>query len=322
MTSTSIPDRATASVTRPPLFTLEQRATPLDYRGLQHARSTEKMEEMGGVELPMLLRLRRKVGDNGRIRIRGGIRGLSRWFGYDHPNGNMYKRLAKLAAPEWDFIAYEVEPNGDTVITVLPPEELRASAGAPGPVVEATPPDQDEIDGTDQHAIKRATPAPQQEAAAPTNADPTAIPMNHDQYQQEGEEKAPTALLAPEQALLYNALLAEGVKSRSHALAAAQALPDRTIADFRDQVAYAAACGKEKPLHYVIALWADGQQFRRPPRKEASPPPTQKGQPDGPQRSAPASPAPNRDVSRPVSPPPGLKLARVRRASPAGTGSG
>lgn len=256
--------------TRSPYYTVIRRGQPVDYRGVHHVRMTPAMRDLPATALKFLFDLRLNIGDNDQVVISGGTRGVSRYFGYAKTNGRVRDQLDILASDEHHFIAYTWEDDGTVTITVLPPAEVSTH-----PVATSAQPTADPAGiEADPGGIEASAPPPHQDAVG----DPKRITMNHVKYdQEEGEEKAPTALLTPQQGLLYNALLAEGIQSKAYALKAAQALPDRTIDDFRDQVAYAAECGKNWPLHYVIDLWAKGQQYRRPPRKEATPPPAQKG---------------------------------------------
>lgn len=150
-------------------------------------------------------------------------------------------------------------------VTTHTPAEVVEAGGWGGPRPPRSRPDDE---GSSLHEPS----APRQRLATPQSAPAEGSPgdqhEDHDHDQGVEGDEAPTALLTPQQTLLYNALLAEGVRSHTLARSAAQALPDRTITEFREQVAYAAECGKVRPLPYVIALWSTGQMFCRPTRKE------------------------------------------------------
>jgi hypothetical protein len=143
---------------------------------------------------------------------------------------------------------------------------------------------------------------------------------DHDQYKEEGEGETPTALLSPDQTLLFNALLSEGIQSKQHAMEAITNMPGATLAEFREQVAYAAERGKYAPAAFVLTLWARGQHYRRPAAQPApitAPSGARGGRDNAPRRSANAAAdaahsAPGR-VSPSVStePPPGLAIATI-----------
>jgi hypothetical protein len=186
-------------------------------------------------------------------------------------------------------------------MTPRPPAEVAANGGAWHGRSE-----------TDQRAPAAAPPV-----AAPSAADRArSVTDQHGVMDQHGGGgETPTALLAPDQVILFNALLSEGIHSKQHAMEAIKNMPGATLADFRAQVAYAADRGKHAPMAFVLALWARGQAYRRPaPKPETiTTAPSARGGRDNAARR-PANAAARRSPGRVSpsvsnSPPPELKLA-------------
>jgi hypothetical protein len=192
-------------------------------------------------------------------------------------------------------------------MTPRPPAEVAANGGAWHGRSE-----------TDQRAPAAAPPV-----AAPSAADRArSVTDQHGVMDQHGGGgETPTALLAPDQVILFNALLSEGIHSKQHAMEAVKNMPGATLADFRAQVAYAADRGKHAPMAFVLALWARGQAYRRPAPQPETITTARQSAARGGARNAARRPAryaaddaaqrEARGISPSVSngPPPGLKLA-------------
>lgn len=225
-----------------------------DYRGVNHSRMTAAMEDQlhdSPRAFLVLSRLRRLVGDGGRIQLYGGVRGWARFLGC--AAGAPKAILNRLAYEGFITVQYQGDGFADVVVAPVMVEQDQ-------PVIETKP--------TAQTACERSETA---QTAEPGRS--VSDPIRHESCTKQQQRATPLLSEIPDsppESPLYRRLMSQPTMHEPTARQIAES-PPGSLVDFEaDLLAASVRPGIENPFWLTVAAWM--RQSRVSARKPYAPP--------------------------------------------------